>query len=102
MVEIDEIIHIEADSNYSIFHLRNSEKITVSKVLKDYEEILPEERFMRIHKSSIVNLKYVKEYNNKNGLVLSLSNGESIVVSRRRASDFFEKMKNYSQLQSEK
>lgn len=102
LVDIDDIIHIEADSNYSIFHLKTAEKITVSKVLKDYEEILPEERFMRIHKSSIVNLKYVKEYNNKNGLVLALSNGESIVVSRRRASDFFEKIKNYGQLQSEK
>jgi len=102
LVDLDEIIHIEADSNYSIFHLKNAEKITVSKVLKDYEEILPDDHFMRIHKSSIVNLKYVKEYNNKNGLMLSLSNGESIVVSRRRASDFFEKMKNYSQLQSEK
>ncbi|SOD11344.1 LytR/AlgR family response regulator transcription factor [Pedobacter xixiisoli] len=102
LVDLDEIIHIEADSNYSIFHLKNTEKITVSKVLKDYEEILPEDRFVRIHKSSIVNLKYVKEYNNKNGLVLSLSNGQNIVVSRRRASDFFEKMKNYSQLQSEK
>lgn len=102
LVDVDDIIHIEADSNYSIFHLKNTEKITVSKVLKDYEEILPEERFMRIHKSSIVNLKYVKEYNNKNGLVLSLLNGENIVVSRRRASDFFEKMKHYGQLQSEK
>lgn len=102
LVDVDDIIHIEADSNYSIFHLKNAEKITVSKVLKDYEEILPEERFMRIHKSSIVNLKYVKEYNNKNGLMLSLSNGENIMVSRRRASDFFEKMKNYGQLQSEK
>lgn len=102
LVDIDEIVHIEADSNYSIFHLKSTEKITVSKVLKDYEEILPEDRFVRIHKSSIVNLKYVKEYHNKNGLMLSLSNGESIVVSRRRASDFFEKMKNYSQLQSEK
>mgnify|MGYP003582874867 FL=1 len=102
LVDLDEIIHIEADSNYSIFHLKNTEKITVSKVLKDYEEILPEDRFVRIHKSSIVNLKYVKEYNNKNGLMLSLSNGESIVVSRRRASDFFDKMKNYSQPQSEK
>lgn len=102
LVDIDDIIHIEADSNYSIFHLKSDEKITVSKVLKDYEEILPEERFVRIHKSSIVNLKYVKEYNNKNGLMLLLANGESITVSRRRASDFFEKMKTYAVLQSEK
>lgn len=102
LVDVDDIIHIEADSNYSIFHLKNKEKITVSKVLKDYEEILPEERFFRIHKSSIVNLKYVKEYHNKNGLVLLLQNGESLVVSRRRASDFFEKIKTYALLQSEK
>jgi len=102
LVDVDDIIHIEADSNYSIFHLKNKEKITVSKVLKDYEEILPEERFFRIHKSSIVNLKYVKEYNNKNGLVLLLENGENLVVSRRRASDFFEKIKTYALLQSEK
>lgn len=102
LIDVDDIIHIEADSNYSIFHLKNKEKITVSKVLKDYEEILPEERFFRIHKSSIVNLKYVKEYNNKNGLVLLLENGESLVVSRRRASDFFEKIKTYALLQSEK
>lgn len=105
LVDIDDIIHIEADSNYSIFHLKSvkdGEKITVSKVLKDYEEILPEDKFVRIHKSSIVNLKYVKEYNNKNGLVLLLANGENITVSRRRASDFFEKMKAYAVLQSEK
>src|SRR5690606_4557988 len=73
LVDVDDIIHIEADSNYSIFHLKSAkghpdgEKITVSKVLKDYEEILPEDKFVRVHKSSIVNLKYVKEYNNKNG-----------------------------------
>jgi len=102
LVDIDDIVHIEADSNYSIFHLKAGEKITVSKVLKDYEEILPEDKFVRIHKSSIVNLKYVKEYHNKNGLVLLLANGENIIVSRRRASDFFEKMKTYAVLQSEK
>ena len=102
LIDVDDIIHIEADSNYSIFHLKNKEKITVSKVLKDYEEILPDERFFRIHKSSIVNLKYVKEYHNKNGLVLSLEDGASLVVSRRRASDFFDKIKTYALLQSEK
>lgn len=101
LVDIDEIIHIEADSNYSVFHLTNLEKIAVSKVLKDYEEILPENRFVRIHKSSIVNLKYVKEYNSKNGLQVLLNNGDTITVSRRRASDFFEKIKAYTNFQGE-
>lgn len=102
LVDIVDIIQIEADSNYSIFHLKNGEQITVSKVLKDYEEILPEDNFMRIHKSSIVNLAYVAEFHNKNGLTLLLSNGASTVVSRRRASDFLDKIKNYSQTKSEK
>lgn len=101
LVDIDDIIHIEADSNYSVFHLQNLEKIAVSKILKDYEEILPESRFVRIHKSSIVNLKYVKEYNSKNGLQVILENGEAINVSRRRASDFFERIKTYTNSQSE-
>lgn len=101
LVDIDDIIHIEADSNYSVFHLANLEKIAVSKVLKDYEEILPENRFVRIHKSSIVNLKFVKEYHNKSGLQVVLYNGETITVSRRRASDFFEKIKSYTNIQGE-
>lgn len=100
LVDIDEIIRIEADSNYSVFHLNNLEKIAVSKILKEYEEILPEERFVRVHKSSIVNLKYVKEYNSKNGLQVILTNGEAITVSRRRASDFFDSIKAYTNSES--
>lgn len=101
LVDIDDIIHIDADSNYSVFNLVTAEKIAVSKVLKDYEEILPENRFVRIHKSTIVNLAYIKEYNSKNGLQVVLKNGESITVSRRRASDFFEKIKAFTNLQNE-
>lgn len=100
LVDIDEIIRIEADSNYSVFHLNNLEKIAVSKILKEYEEILPEERFVRVHKSSIVNLKYVKEYNSKNGLQVILTNGDAITVSRRRASDFFDSIKAYTNSES--
>jgi two-component system LytT family response regulator len=101
LVDIDDIVHIEADSNYSVFHLHNLEKIAVSKILKDYEEILPENRFVRIHKSSIVNLKYVKEYNSKNGLQVILENGSAITVSRRRASEFFDRIKSYTNVQGE-
>lgn len=101
LVDIDDITHIEADSNYSVFNLINLEKIAVSKVLKDYEEILPEDQFFRIHKSTIVNLKYIKEYHSKNGLQVVLNHGETINVSRRRASDFFDKIKAYTNLKHE-
>ena len=102
LVSIDDIVHIEADSNYSIFYLINNEKITVSKVLKEYEEILPDHQFVRIHKSSIVNLNYLREYNSKNGLEVILENGDKIAVSRRRASDFAEKVKLYTSFHGEK
>lgn len=102
LVSIDDIIHIEADSNYSIFYLANREKITVSKVLKEYEEILPAHQFVRVHKSSIVNLNYLKAYNSRNGLEVMLKNGEKIAVSRRRASDFAEKLKMYTRLDADK
>lgn len=102
MIDINEIIHIEADSNYSVFHLDNREKITVSRVLKEYEEILPDDQFVRIHKSSIVNLNYLKEYNSKNGLEVLLKNGQKIAVSRRRASIFVEKIKLYTSFTSDK
>jgi two-component system LytT family response regulator len=98
LVDIDEIVHIEAESNYSTFYFRNKEKITVSKSLKEYEELLPDHQFIRVHKSTIVNLDYLAEYNSKNGLELTLKNGERIAVSRRRASDFADKVKSYINL----
>lgn len=102
MIDLNDIIHIEADSNYSIFHLDKRENITVSRVLKEYEEILPDDQFVRIHKSSIVNLDYIKEYNSKNGLEVLLKNGQKIAVSRRRASIFIEKIKLYTSFTSDK
>lgn len=102
LINIDDIIYIEADSNYSTFYLINKETITVSKVLKEYEEILPADQFVRVHKSSIINLNFLKEYNSKNGVEVILKNGEKIAVSRRRASDFVEKLKSYTSFESDK
>jgi two-component system LytT family response regulator len=96
IVDFDDIINIEADSNYSVFYLTGKEKITVAKVLKEYEEILPDSKFVRVHKSSMINLNYLQEYNSKNGLELTLKNGVKIAVSRRRASEFAEKVKSYT------
>ena len=102
LVDFDDIINIEADSNYSVFYLANKDRITVAKVLKEYEEILPDNKFVRIHKSTIINLDYLKEYNSKNGLEVALKNGVKIAVSRRRASEFAEKVKSYTNFKGDK
>jgi two-component system LytT family response regulator len=93
--DINEIIYVLADSNYSIFHLENKESILVSRHLKEYEEILENSGFSRIHKSTIINLKHLSDYTNKNGLIVKLSDNSEHVVSRRRSSEFLETVRHY-------
>ncbi|MEO5909413.1 MAG: LytTR family DNA-binding domain-containing protein [Pelobium sp.] len=90
---LSEIIYLEADSNYCIFHLINGERVIASKPLKDYEEILTANNFIRVHKSHIINTDYLKEYKNNNGLHVKLINDIVIQVSRRRISEFLDKVK---------
>lgn len=101
IIDTDEIVCIEADSNYSVFTIISGEKITVSKVLKEFEEILDANTFFRIHKSTIVNFNYIKEYNSKNGLKVILINGIEFQVSRRRAPDFFDKIKAFTNVKGD-
>lgn len=93
IIELTEIIYLEADSNYCIFHLISGERVVASKPLKEYEEILTSNNFIRIHKSNIINTLYLKEYKNTNGLQVKLVNDITIQVSRRRISEFLEKVK---------
>lgn len=82
------IMHIEAQNNYSIVYLRDQPKITVSKTLKEIEEILPADLFFRIHHSHIINLNFVRKYVKGNGGHIELQDGTLLDVSRRRKDDF--------------
>lgn len=93
LVDIDEIIYVEADSNYSVFYLENNTKSVLSKPLKDVEELLNDEMFFRVHKSAIVNLNKIKTFSNKNDAKITLRTGVEIPVSRRRLSVFQEHLK---------
>lgn len=97
VIDLDEIMYVEADSNYSIFHLRKGDKIVISKPLKEFELYLEEGNFMRIHKSVIINFRFVTEYSSKNGTQVILKNGVTLPVSRRRSNEFQEKSKLYFQ-----
>ncbi|MGB4846245.1 MAG: LytTR family DNA-binding domain-containing protein, partial [Ferruginibacter sp.] len=62
VVEIEDIIYCEANSNYTNFHFINRPVICASKPIHEYETLLSDSNFVRVHKSFLVNLEHVKEY----------------------------------------
>lgn len=92
-IEVDDMVSLQADSNYTIIHMKDMQKLVISKTLKDFEELLDENQFARIHKSYVVNLKYIKEYSTIDGGVVKMSDGNQWSISRRQLDTFLEKMK---------
>jgi len=95
-IEVDDMVSLQADSNYTIIHMKDMHKLVISKTLKDFEELLDQDQFARIHKSYIVNLKYIKEYSTIDGGIVKMSDGNHWSISRRQLDMFLEKMKKAS------
>jgi two-component system, LytTR family, response regulator len=91
--KLDDIIYVEAERAYTIFYFVNGKKVTVSRPLQDYEELLKNTSFFRVHKSFLVNLVHVSEYKKGDGGFVVMSNGAQLEVSRRRKDVFLEKVK---------
>ncbi|MEP7256304.1 MAG: LytTR family DNA-binding domain-containing protein [Ferruginibacter sp.] len=85
---INDIIHLEANSNYTFIHFSGKPKITASKTLKEFEELLPEDIFFRTHHSHLINLNYIKRYIKGDGGQIELQNGNYVDVSRRKKEEF--------------
>jgi two-component system LytT family response regulator len=83
-LDIATIIRISADSNYSNIFLDSGKKITSSKTLKEYEQILSEMKFFRVHNAHLVNLDFVDKYIRGEGGVLVMRDGVNIDVSRQK------------------
>ncbi len=79
------IIWCEGDSNYTHLHLSDRSKITASKTLKEFEEMLPGAEFMRVHKSHLVNMSYVSNITSDGQLLLT--NNLKLEVAKRRFKD---------------
>lgn len=91
-VNIDEIIRCHSDVNYTTIYKNDKQKIVVAKTLKEFEELLSDYDFFRIHNSDLINLAYIKSYNKGKGGSVILSDGTELEVSTRRKDDFLKKM----------
>lgn len=84
MVAVNSIISCASDGNYTIFLLKNKQKLIVSRTLKDIEEMLEDYSFLRVHHSYIVNLNEINKYIKGEGGYLIMSDDSSVDISRSR------------------
>ncbi|MES2777833.1 MAG: LytTR family DNA-binding domain-containing protein [Bacteroidota bacterium] len=87
-IKVGDIIYLEASVNYTHIFLTEKRKFTVSRTLKDFEEMLPPEEFLRIHNSFIINKNCVEKYIRGEGGQVVLTNNAVLEVSKRKKSDF--------------
>lgn len=85
---ISDIIHLEAQSNYTGIYFSNHPKLTASRTLKEFEELLPQDIFFRPHHSHLINLNYIKRYIKGDGGQIEMQNGNYVDVARRKKDEF--------------
>ena len=96
VLKVDEIMYLEADSNYSIIHLSGLNKIVATRTLGDFEKVLDSPEFFRIHKSIIININFLKGYSSYEGNFAELTDGTKLSISRRKMIEFREAIKHFS------
>jgi two-component system LytT family response regulator len=94
-LEIDQIIRCESDVNYTTIYLKDQQKIMVAKTLKEFEELLTDYNFFRIHSSHLINLSYIKTYHKGKGGTVTLSDNTNLEVSTRRKELFLKKISGF-------
>lgn len=80
--DIDEIVRCHADDNYTEFYITDGQRYVASRPLKEYDVLLQDYNFLRVHQSHLVHPGYIKQYTNKG--MLELKDGTHVPVSRRK------------------
>lgn len=85
---IKNILRIESSTNYSRLFLINKQSLLVTRLLKDFEELLTPYKFFRVHNSHLINLNYISKYIRGDGGQVVMENGDVVDVSRRKKEEF--------------
>jgi two-component system LytT family response regulator len=84
LLNTEDIIRVEADANYSKFFTSDDRKIIVSKAIKDYEEMLIDQGFFRIHKTHLINVSKIKYFDKAEGGYVIMNDGSTLPVASRK------------------
>ncbi len=92
LIPITDIIRCEASRGYTTFIIKNKEKVLSSKNIKEYEELLPEDTFFRLHNSHLVNLNYIRVYHRGRGGQVEMEDGTLVEVAVRRKDELLARL----------
>ncbi len=81
-VSLDEIIRLQAERNYTRFYFTDAKTFVSARTLKEYEELLPSDEFIRTHRTHLINKRFVSQYDREGFLLLK--DGSRVEVSRRK------------------
>ena len=84
LFEIKDIIRCESEDNYTRFFIKNHKPVLISKTLKEYEELLKDQDFERIHQSHLINVNELRSYIKKDGGFVVMSDDSQLPVSQRK------------------
>ena len=94
IISLKEIIQCQADVNYTLFFTIDKKKVVVTKTLKEFEELLEDYDFIRVHNSHLINLAHVEKYIKGEGGMVIMSDGSKVDVSRRKKDEFLNRLKD--------
>lgn len=93
VLRLEDIICCEANNTYTIIYLIDGKQMVSTKPLVDYDLILSDSGFTRVHKSWLINMKHIKEYRRGEGGVVILTNNKSVDVARRKKEHFISELR---------
>jgi two-component system LytT family response regulator len=96
VVNVKEVMYLKAESNYTTLYFTGGNKIVATRSLGEFEKIINDPVFYRIHKSTIINLNYLRGYSSYEGNYAEMADGELLPVSRRKMNDFREVLRRYA------
>ena len=93
--EVSDIIRCEGEDNYTTFYIKNNKPVVISRTLKEYEDLLSEYGFERIHQSHLINLAYLKSYIKKDGGYVVMADNANLPISQRKKERLQELIKSF-------
>lgn len=90
IVNVSDIIRCESSGNYTIFHFADGTNLMVTRTLKEYDQLLGDSGFFRVHQSHLVNKKHITAYVKTEGGYLLMSNNQHVSVSLRKKASVME------------